>query len=409
MNLRPWLMHAAIVAVGILATGCPQDAAVDEGGEDPSGGEPLTAVALDEFFAQAEEAHCAWQLRCHGYGSVERCKSVVHYEDGVSIRQLAGVGASDRVTPGYAAMAIEVGRIEYDDEAAAACLNYAAARTCDRVEFHAWTDEELAGQAACLAVFKGRMGKNGPCASALECADESICGFDPGCTDMCCPGACRVLAAGIAVGQPCGQNPNVDCVEGSACSFDPDTSTQVCTPLAGLGESCEFANCDAEGACNYDGLKYACASRKGEGEACQYYLDCMDGLVCVRDEQNTNGVCVRPADEGEDCVEAVNSYETTCRRFDNYCDAGSLKCVTLPGQGEACETDVGCRGDFFCTQVDYTCSPVADAGEPCDYYDFEYVPCSGDHSCVYDNVTNTTECVAPSGEHCPVPEDPQGG
>lgn len=404
MNLRPWLAFAAILAT---ATGCPQDEPVDSAGGDESGesGEPLTEVALEEFFAQAEEAHCAWQVSCHGYGTEARCKSVTHYEEGVSIGALAGVGSSDRVTPDYVAKAVEVGRIEYDAEAAAACLNYAAGRTCDRWQYHEWTDEELAGQTACLAVFTGRMGKNGPCASALECADGAVCGFDPTCTDMCCAGACRVLAAPIAVGQPCGLNPNVDCVEGSSCAFDPNAAMQVCTPLAGLGASCEFAQCVAEATCTYDGESFACAPRKGEGDGCEYYLDCEDGLECVLDIDFQSGECVRPAEEGEGCVVAVNG-ETTCRRFDNYCDPGAKKCVTLPGQGEPCQ-NVGCRGDFFCTQVDYTCSPVADEGEPCDYYDFEYVPCSGDHSCSYEN--DTPKCVAPSGDHCPVPADPLGG
>lgn len=373
-----------------------------EADETAESGEPLTEVPLAEFFAQAEEAHCAWQVRCNGYGGPERCRSVVHYEGGVSIGALAGVGPYDRLTPDYVGQAVEVGRIEYDEEAAALCLNYAAARTCDRSDFHEWTEEELAGQAACLAVFNGRMGKNGPCATALECAEESICGFDPNCTDMCCPGACRVLAAPVPVGQPCPQNPNVACEAGSQCGFDPDSGMSLCTALVEVGGNCEFAGCVAEAYCNY--YNYRCETRKAEGQSC-YDFPCQDRLQCVYDQASDDAVCVKPADEGEDCVVAEN--DRTCRRFDNYCDPGTAKCVTLPGKDEGCE-NVGCRGDFFCApSLGYKCSPVADEGEPCDYNGSEYVPCSGDNVCSYEN--DSPLCRAPSGEHCPVPEDPQGG
>ncbi len=410
MNLRLWL---AIVAV--TTTGCPSDQPVDsadetaEGGEadeTAEGGEPLTEVPLAEFFAQAEEAHCAWQVRCSGYGGPERCKSVTHYETGVSIGQLAGIGSYDRLTPDYVGVAVEVGRIEYDEEAAALCLNYAAARTCEYDEFHAWTDEERAGQAACLAVFNGRMGKNGPCATALECAEEAICGFDPSCTDMCCPGACRVLAAPVPVGQPCPTNPNVSCEAGSQCSFDPDSGMSLCTALTEVGQNCDFTNCveTATCACGPNGCR--CESREDEGSACQYPGECLPGLECVRPENLDVGECVRPVDEGEECVPTFDG-DITCRRFDNYCHPVDRVCVTKPGNGDGCE-NVGCRGDFFCApSLGYKCSPVADEGEPCDYNGSEYVPCSGDNNCSYEN--DSPVCRAPSGDHCPVPEDPLGG
>lgn len=398
--------------MALLFTGCPHDEPIDDpsgGGSEESGGEetgePPMAVTLEEFFPAAEEAYCDWAVSCNQFGGVNRCKNVMHLETRLSMRRLSGVGSGDGVTLAYLQDAVDVGRIEFDADAAVACLDYVRARTCDLPEYHTWTEEELAGQAACEAVLRGRMGKNGPCAQAIECAEEAVCGFDPMCVDMCCPGACRVLAAPIAEGEPCPTNPNSQCEAGTGCLIDSDTFLPtVCTKLAEVGQSCEWIGCDAEGTCEYDGNNFSCLPLGDVGQACDYEGQCRAGLVCARDENFDNGECFAPAGEGEPCKSGVSQ---TCRRVDNVCDAASETCVTAPGNGEACPGYI-CRGDLFCAEsLGLKCSPVADEGEPCDYMNGDYVPCSGDARCDYTD--QGPFCVAPSADQCLAPPDPLGG
>lgn len=417
MHLRLWLAFAAI---SMTTTGCPSDPPIteetggdeetetageeSEGGSEPdptAGPEPLVDVPLEEFFAKAEEAYCAWQVNCHGFGGAGRCASVTHFDVRMSIGAIAGVGSYDLFTPAYIIEAVEIGRIEYDSVAAATCLNFAAARTCEYGGLHEWTEEELAGQAACLGVFQGRMGKNGPCSTALECAEEAICGFNPNCTDMCCAGACRVLAPPIPLGEPCGMT-NASCEAESYCGVD-----LVCVELPKIGESCEQSfDCAGDGSCTYtDNDTLECVAPAAEGESCDN-IQCERGLACLYDQDFFAATCVRPADEGEPCMVSFDSGGT-CKRFDNYCDPVTATCKVLPGNGESCDY-VSCRGDFFCAySVGQKCSPVADEGEGCDYNGSDYVPCSGDNQCSYDG--NTSVCVVPTGEQCPPPSDPQGG
>lgn len=411
MYLRLGLTLATMT---LLATGCPHDEPIDsdsgdeggsgeegESGEESGSGEPLTEVSLAEFFPAAEQAFCAWQAACGGFKSVERCQEVVHFEERVSLRTIAGVGPDDAITPAYMQGAVDIDRIVFDGQAAATCLNYVSARTCDREQYHVWTEEELAGRAACEQVFAGRMGKNGPCARAIECAEEAICGFDPTCAEACCVGACRVLPADVPLGEPCPQNPNASCEPGTGCRFDPNTGLgTICDELAGEGEACDTIGC-AEGLlCDFNQGTPRCEALADEGAPCDWDGMCKAGLMCAYDLDFVAGMCFRPADLGEKCMA---SPQSTCRRFDNACDFASETCVALPDVGEDCP-DYSCAGDLFCTDTQ-KCSPMADEGEACGYQEQsgESIPCSGDLNCDYDNGQT---CVPPNvNNQCPAPAD----
>lgn len=368
-------------------------------------GELPKEIELDEFFGLAEAAYCEWAVSCHAFGVEARCAAVNHFEDRLNMRRLAGVGPDEAIPTAYYKEAVEVGRIVYDEKLAATCLEYVRTRSCDLPQYHVTTEAETAGQLACAALFQGRMGKNGPCLSALECAETAICGFDPNCVDMCCVGACRVLPVPLKLGEPCTGNP--PCEQGTYC---PNAAAApVCSTPPTAGQPCPDYVCSGGAECQFNGDTQICVAPRPAGKACEYHGQCEAGLTCVHDQNYDNGVCLRPADEGEACD--PSSPDTVCRRFDNRCDPGTKVCVPLPGNGEPC-FEYSCRGDFFCAEGnELRCSPVADVGERCGYVPSSgnYVPCSGDSVCGGDDFDAQT-CLAPSADApCPVPVDPLAG
>lgn len=409
MNFRPGLSLVLVLALAACRDGGGDESGTGTGTDTGSDTEvPSGDIELDDFFGLAEAAYCEWAVECHAFGVEARCASVMHFEKQLNMRWLAGVGANEAVPTAYYKEAVEVGRIAYDKKAAAECLAYVRGRTCDVDRYHEATEEELAGQLACAGLFTGRMGRNGPCLSALECADTAVCGFDPTCVDMCCVGACRVLAEPLALGEVCG-NSSQSCAAGSYCRFDPNSGNGTCSTPPGVGQPCPDYVCDSDSLCDWNGTKDICMALRPAGKACDYDDQCAKGLACKRDQNYENGVCFKPADQGEVCD--PNSPDQVCRRFDNYCDPGAKTCGPLPGNGEPC-FQYSCRGDFFCVEGNGPrCSPVADEGEGCGYQPNtgNYVPCSGDNACVDEEFDGGT-CVAPTGaSDCPVPADPLDG
>lgn len=408
MNFRLGLSLMTVLLVAGCRGGEGEDTGEESGtgtGTD-TGDAPATELELDEFLGQAEAAFCEWAVACRAFGVEARCAAVNHLEDRINMRWLTGVGADESIPVAYYKQAVEVGRIEYDGKQAATCLAYVSARSCDVPEYHVTTEEEDAGRIACAQVFQGRMGKNGPCMSALECAEEAICGFDPNCVDMCCAGACRVLPSPIKLGEPC--NGNQTCEGDGFCAFDPNTGTPtVCTAPPVAGQPCPNFRCGGGAQCEWNGSIDVCVALRPAGTPCEYEGQCEPGIVCVRDQNYDNGVCRRPADEGEPCDWL--SPDEVCRRLDNLCDPVSKVCAPLPGNGEPCP-QYRCRGDFFCA-ANMRCSPVADVGEGCGYdpNSGAFIPCSGDAVCGGEDFDNQT-CIAPSGDApCPVPVDPLAG
>lgn len=404
MNFRPGL--SLIAALVLAACNGGGEGTGSESGTS-TGDIPSGDIELDDFFGLAEVAFCEWAVQCHAFGVEARCASVMHFENQLNMYWLTGVGANEAVPTAYYKEAVELGRLAYDKQAAAACLAYVQTRSCDVARFHETTEEEAAGQLACAEVFTGRMGRNGPCLSALECAGTAICGFDPTCVDMCCVGACRVLAEPLKLGDDCGVGSQV-CGSGTYCRFDSNTGMGVCSEPPGVGQPCPDAVCDDDSLCLWNGETQTCVALRPAGKPCDWDDQCERGLTCKHDQNYENGVCYRPADEGEACD--PNSPDQVCRRFDNYCDPGTKICGPLPGNGEPC-FEWSCRGDFFCVDGTQRCSPVADEGEGCGYQPNtgNYVPCSGDNVCVGDEF-DAQSCVAPSGDSaCPVPADPLDG
>lgn len=337
------------------------------------------APAVDEYAEQLELAYCQWEAECHRFAAVADCQAARADERDP---QLA-----------YMSAAVAAGTALYDGEAALACLEAIRGLGCGA--------QYPETPAVCREVFRGKIGRNGPCMSAFECVGEAICGFDPACTDACCPGACRVLPEPLEEGEACGGTRA--CADGLFCGFDEVTGmATACAPRVKAGERCssdagcvEAAYCD-DGKCRMRPVR-------GIGQACDlndvceapgqcHYLS-IDGVEQAR--------CVAPGGLGAPCNASDSG---TCARFDTFCDETTNSCELLPGPGAGCSPG-GCADHAFCVRADGdevgTCTALARAGEACGEVAGVYVQCLGDLQC-----DMFSRCALPPPSEradCPVP------
>lgn len=347
------------------------------------------APAVGEYADELELAYCEWETECHRFASVSDCKAARGLDRDPDFMYLIG--------------AVQAGTAEYDGEAALDCLDAIRGRDC--------TDPLPAPPTVCGDVFRGRIGRNGPCMSSLECVGEAVCGFDPTCSDECCPGACRVLPDLLEKGDACGGS--AQCEPGLYCAFDPDTSmSTVCSSLVKVGGACVFDDaCVEEAYCGDDG-KCTKWTDRADGESCDQRDErCVAPAEChyvqsADDEFSSEQRCVTPGHLGAACDPLDYG---SCARFDTYCDAGTKLCTLLPVPGAACATN-GCAEYATCESEGFgengepspgTCVALAGAGDACGEVDGRYVQCLGDLWCDENQVCALTES---SAEVCPVPE-----
>jgi hypothetical protein len=271
-------------------------------------------VPFDTYAATAQDAYCAWAVRCR------------HVPDDPTCRRLIDPRAYDtrRASDG-----IRLGRLAYDPDAAGRCLAGAHAAACAAPPFI---------DPSCGAVFSGLVPRGGACTTAYDCADHALC-LEPACELGCCIGTCgppRVLATPpdlADVGEPC--RSHATCVvtaycEGGRCRALPtragercqfgcatgdlycDLGTETCRAHAALGEPCgPEAECSSYVAfC--DGI---CQARPGPGDRCDDVRRCIPSTTCAPDA----GACAPRGGEGAPC-----SRDDEC---DVACDTQSGSCV----------------------------------------------------------------------------------
>ena len=337
--------------------------------------------SIEDYPRELEEAYCTWQHDCHQYESVSGCivDNAIERDPDLT----------------YLRAAQSAGHVEYDREAAAACLDAMRERSCE------YEEEPFAG---CDGVFRGRIGRNGPCMSAAECAGNAVCGTDAMCTDMCCVGACRVFPDPTELGEPCGFS-SVGCVAEAYCAFDPVMGTPtVCTARVEAGGDCSIGQtCAEETVC--DGSKCRKIELRGPGESCGGDLQyCEEPGACRSSYDGAPSTCVVAPELGEPCDD-----NSACARFDTFCDPDSRLCTLLPGPGQGCggqcvpyaTCQSGVEGAVE-SASGATCVPLAGDGEPCGYQGDEYIDCRPPFRC-----DNGATCALPEFEKksdCPVPD-----
>jgi hypothetical protein len=239
---------------------------------------------------------------------------------------------------------IALGRIAYDESAAAACR--AAGRASDGgtpIQGDSLSDP-------CARAIRGLVPIGGACGFHEECAD----GFcKPGALDSC-GGSCAEPLGERALCEP---RRDVCAVE-SDCRRMADDRWR-CLARRERGESCiDGASCKGDLVC----IAGRCGDKLGLNEVCFDGGSCRDDLVCVKNGGDT-GLCARRASAGARCGDENDGFPR-CESRCLVCAADG-RCAARRGEGEACAADGDCLDAFYCTS-DHACATRPRRGEACE-------------------------------------------
>lgn len=279
------------------------------------------------------------------------------------------------------ATAVAGGRLTYDAQKAADCLNGYARGSC------------ALDPAACKDVFVGQQAANEGCVVPEECAPGSFC-YEP---YGLCPFVCKAYQpvgalcnygdlrcdddtgycdddAGYnmcfprkALGDSCLWFNFGECPLGSSCATVGGADEGICvTTYAKAGEACRVTDsyplCDQDSFCRQEGDPAqqpqppgVCAKRVGLGGTCRGYGYCQQGLRCSG--SYTTGTCIPLGKEGDIC----NRFGD-CEQ-DLVCDDKTSRCARYPGDGGTCS--YYCDRGLFCDFNTDTCVPKRPDGELC--------------------------------------------
>jgi predicted small lipoprotein YifL len=223
---------------------------------------------------------------------------------------------------------IEAGRINYDSQQAAECLeeltSLSVAQICG--------PNFLAFAQACQPFpTRGTIAPGGTCINASECeGEEGYCSRPPDT----CNGTCKLFDG-------CGMGPA--CPDDEGCVFH-DATTASCEPLKSRGTPCDRQSECGERLYCTSGVSSTCELRKSSGMDCARQEQCADRYACVYGTGGIDRTCEDPRSQGE-----------ACRNQDECGD--DLDCMILDSESTGICTGRGDlqRGDS-CSHTEY-CAP----------------------------------------------------
>ena len=346
-------------------------------------------VAFEDLTTCLVEAQCELFVRCTSlFPTVEECIEVLPtvFTEFEFQMQIFGFG-------------IEAGKLNYDGDAAVACLASFADGTCSGAS---GSDE------ACDPVFRGETAATGSCFLDQECAlfgSDCESEASSGCGDFeCCPGSC---VSPVAIGQSCNGSrcvpgahcvqdalgaPTYTCQPGNLDSFcrnsfdcDPELfcneSDSRCVPTLPTSATCENSQqCSGDDRC----ISGNCSPVDTAGQACDGY--CQGSLACFE------GECVAIPGQGQDCTATrqCNSFTLECTGLPD-----SQTCEPKKGLGETC-ADHACQPGLFCESelpqppTSPKCTPPLPIGSPCS----DDSMCANS-ACEFNEQTESSFCTVP--------------
>lgn len=262
-------------------------------------------IATDEFLAEYGAAMCRYLVRCGHMPDRATCTSSVHPESQRSLVQ----PVADAKT----------GKIHYDAERAAACLERFAGQRCDG-------SDAAAISAYCEPVFRGKVEPGGVCTSNTACT-SGRCALGNCSATRCCMGVCENRPPRAAIGGLCGVGlGQAECVPEAYCERQP-TGSSVCKARISAGQPCLQPDaCASPAFCRAapDGTRI-CALRAKDGQSCA------DSSLCESQASAcdpTDKICKPRPLPGQPCLGG-----SICVTY-AACIAGT--CQRRPAAGEAC-------------------------------------------------------------------------
>jgi hypothetical protein len=296
--------------------------------------------------------------------------------------------------------AVDAGRMAYDADLAGTCLQKMRNAKCALFDD---MFEELGED--CDKVFSGLVAVEGDCYQGNECAEGLYC--DESVSE--CPGNCQAYKD---IGQSCNGG---DCNPDVA---DCDYQQGVCAALAGVGQICDYVECEEGLVCDYDVDPAVCLNPAGDGGSCTSNHGCQTGLQCV------DGTCIGPAGAGQECdVGAEFEYFMFACAPNYYCDADVTtnqrigKCQSKKGSGSECILFYECKSGLLCIGMTIdeqteqvipgACGTPLKAGAACNAQ-FEFPECDWDLYCE-PQPDQTGKCTAYPGigDPCVQQQDPE--
>lgn len=384
-------LHCAIAAASFVLCACPQTPPPDGGAPGDGGGESeldagtdagqprpdagvdagMPPVPAAEWCARKARAECERDVRCLRLAAAN----------------LEACAAQAQVTCDAAAYArgVAEGRLAYDPDAGARCLEGYAAGSCERLPL------------TCEGLFQGQVPPDGGCFLPEECNGDGFCFiYDGLCPHRCraysargescnnfdrtClpPDGCELVDAGVVA---CVErrDAGAPCQSYSGCGLNMACNANSCIALrVGQGAECNVSNgypfCDTELFCRQPpppsggGTRPpgTCELKAGLGGVCNGYDSCLPSLRCSG--LVTTGTCLGKAALGESCRQYGDCQDQL------YCDPTTTRCAALPGDGGDCtsngsyfECAVGFWCDFSSPNSEYRCRPKQPLGAGCSY------------------------------------------
>ena len=321
------------------------------------------SVPREKYTEEAFKAICAHYTTCGISKSQDTCNQ--YFQSILGVYLTSGVGTYDE--------AIKLGKIKYDDAAAARCLNGYANAACSLAA--------LVNPASdCRSIYVGQIPVGQACGYA-ECVPSAFCSAE---ADGKCPGTCkaRVQAGSAAVSQAecaiglvfisgsCSQPPG----EGSSCgtgtglssvcaaglNCSPDTKT--CTKPRLLGDACSstmtcdlFYNC-VNGKCAAPGdVGTSCGQAAGTRLACKLELYCNSSAA--------SPVCAERLAQGAVCVGSECAFNLRCGKLNT--SATTNTCNAPIALNQTCATTSECASGLYCSSTSKTCIAQLAAGTAC--------------------------------------------
>ena len=289
MRFTKLVVAVSLCALGAMSGGCS--------GKNTSSS---AAVPLDQFSTRFGTAYCDSIAPC--------CSAASLAYDSATCKQTA--------TAFFQAYVADNNGKTYDAAAAGRCLDAVeeALRACQKFE------DQTTG-AACANLFVGSIPVGGACKDDTDCANGGSCGSDPnnsggGLVCLAQAGTTTHAKAGEGCNGNCTSSDGVTECSGSAVGssgvagicYASDglycSQTQVCTPLAQIGEACESGGCVTGAFCDAG----TCAAQRDSGSCSDAQDACSANSFC----DITSGQCTPKKAAGAVCNQSSDCLSDEC-------------------------------------------------------------------------------------------------